>query len=85
MNAHSKVTRCTTTVFKSNRSQAVRIPKELAFADDVKKVVVRKVGKSLVITPVDALWDDFFAQPGCPDFPDRPPQGATQIREGFDD
>ncbi len=53
-----------TTIFKSNRSQAVRIPKELAFPDDVKKVIVRKVGKSLVITPPEDFWDDFFDQPG---------------------
>ncbi len=52
------------TIFKSNRSQAVRIPKDLAFPDSVKKVIIHKVGKSRVITPVDALWDDFFAQPG---------------------
>ena len=59
------------TLFKSNRSQAVRLPKELAFPDTVKKVVVRKVGTSRVITPVDALWDDFFDRSPNPDFPDR--------------
>lgn len=52
------------TIFKSNRLQAVRLPKELAFPDNVKKVIVRRVGKSVVLTPVDALWDDFFDQPG---------------------
>jgi antitoxin VapB len=72
-----------TTVFKSNRSQAVRIPKEMAFPDGVKRVVIRKVGKSRVITPVDALWDDFFDKPGIPDFPDRPPQGEFEDRESF--
>ncbi len=72
-----------TTIFKSNRSQAVRIPKEMAFPEGVKKVVVRRVGQSLVITPAEALWDDFFDLPGCPDFPDRPPQGELQEREPF--
>lgn len=57
MNAH-------TTIFKSNRSQAVRIPKHLAFPDGVKKVVVRRVGNSVIITPADAYWDDFFAKAG---------------------
>jgi antitoxin VapB len=42
----------------------LRIPKDLAFSGSVKKVIIRKVGKSRVITPVDALWDDFFALPG---------------------
>ena len=27
-------------VFKSNRSQAIRIPKDLAFPEDVKKVTI---------------------------------------------
>jgi antitoxin VapB len=80
MNAPAK-----TSLFKSNRSQAVRIPKELAFSEDVKKVIVRKVGKSLMITPEESFWDDFFDQPGCSDFPDRPPQGEYEIRESFDD
>lgn len=64
------------TIFKSNRSQAVRLPKELAFPDDVKKVIVRRVGKSVVITPVGALWDDFFDQPGIDivEPADLPPQ-----------
>jgi antitoxin VapB len=64
-------------VFKSNRSQAVRVPKELAFSEDVKEVYVIRRGKGLFIVPVDALWEDFFDQPPCPDFiepEDMPPQ-----------
>lgn len=57
-----------TTIFKSNRSQAVRLPKDVAFPEGVKRVIVRKVGKSRIITPVDALWDDLFAQLPCKDF-----------------
>lgn len=70
MNAPSHIPRRKrATVFKSNRSQAVRIPKELAFPDDVKEVYVIRKGKSLEITPVDALWDDFFARlPADDDF-----------------
>jgi len=59
------------TVFKSNRSQAVRLPKAVAFPDDVKELRVIKEGKSLRLVPVDALWDDFFNGEPCPDFPDR--------------
>lgn len=73
----------TSSLFKSNRSQAVRLPKDVAFAEDVKKVVVTRVGKSVVITPVEALWDDFFAQPGDPTFPERGPQPPSQERESF--
>jgi antitoxin VapB len=71
------------TLFKSNRSQAVRLPKDIAFPDGVKKVIVRKLGKSRIITPVDALWLDFFAAPGCPDFPEREAQPDYEERESF--
>ncbi len=78
MNAHSAIPqKKRAAVFKSNRSQAVRIPKELAFPDDVKEVYVIRRGKSLEITPVNAFWDDFFDRPPCPDFmepEDLPPQ-----------
>jgi antitoxin VapB len=40
------------TVFKSNRSQADRLSKALAFPDDVRHVEVIKVGHSRLITPV---------------------------------
>ena len=70
-------------VFKSNRSQAVRIPKEFAFAEGVGQVYVRREGTSLVLTPVDDFWDDFFDRPPCPDFPDRGPQGEYEVRETF--
>lgn len=61
-------------IFKSNRSQAVRIPKDFAFPEGLDRVVIRKVGKSLVLTPLDALWDDFFDEPGIDLGPrDQPP------------
>ena len=52
------------TLFKSNRSQAVRLPKELAFPEGVKQVAVRRQGKARVIAPADAAWDDFFEAAG---------------------
>lgn len=54
----------TATVFKSNRSQAVRLPKAVAFPDGVKELRVVRQGRALLLAPVDALWDDFFARPG---------------------
>lgn len=73
----------TSTLFKSNRSQAVRLPKDVAFPDGVKKVVVRKVGKSIVITPSEALWDDFFDEPGDLGFPERGAQPPPPERDLF--
>lgn len=47
-------------VFENNRTQAVRLPVETRFDKNIKKVVVRVVGKSRIITPVDHTWDTFF-------------------------
>jgi len=52
------------TVFTSNRSQAVRLPKAAAFPDDVKELRVIKEGRSLVLVPADAVWSDFLAGEG---------------------
>jgi antitoxin VapB len=53
-----------TTVFRSNRSQAVRLPKDVAFPEGVKEVTVLREGKRRVIVPANAVWDDFFDGPG---------------------
>jgi antitoxin VapB len=53
------------TVFQSNRSQAVRLPKDVAFPAGTREVTVLRDGKRRVITPADALWDDFFDAPGA--------------------
>ena len=84
MNAHSKI-EGTSRLFKLNRSQAVRIPKALAFADTVKDVVIRRRGNDIVISPKDSFWTDFFAQGPNPDFPERFPQGEYEERLSFDD
>ena len=49
------------TVFTSNRSQAVRLPKAVAFPDDVYQVDILKIGRSRVIVPQGKRWDDLFA------------------------
>lgn len=82
MNAHSKISR-TAALFKSNRSQAVRIPKDMEFPEGVKKVMIRKVGNQLIITPSDAFWDGFFDRGPNLDFPERFPQGEYEEREQF--
>jgi antitoxin VapB len=70
-----------TTLFRSNRSQAVRLPKDVAFPEGVQAVHVLRDGKRRVIVPADAVWDDFFDQPGI-DLPDRD-QPPAQDRDGF--
>lgn len=50
----------TGSVFVSNKTQAVRLPVEARFPDDVKKVVIRIVGNERILTPVENTWDSFF-------------------------
>ncbi len=47
-------------VFENNRTQAVRLPVGTRFPKDVKKVVVRVVGRDRILTPVAHTWDSFF-------------------------
>ena len=70
-----------TTLFHSNRSQAVRLPNDVAFPDDVRSVVILREGRRRVIVPADAIWDDFFDAPGV-DLGDRD-QPQVQDREAF--
>jgi antitoxin VapB len=70
-----------TTLFQSNRSQAVRLPKDVSFPPDVREVVILREGSRRIIVPVDSVWDDFFDGPGI-EFPDRD-QPAVQERETF--
>lgn len=51
------------TVFKSNRSQAVRLPKDVAFPEGVHEVEIIKVGNTRIISPVGHRWDAFFNGP----------------------
>lgn len=70
-----------TTLFQSNRSQAVRLPKDVAFPEGVRSVAILKEGKRRVIVPADALWDDFFDAAGV-DLGDRD-QPGPQSRDRF--
>jgi len=70
-----------TTVFQSNRSQAVRLPKDVAFPEGVKEVRVLRDGKRRVIVPASAVWDDFFDAPRV-DLGERV-QPPVQVREDF--
>ena len=50
----------TTTVFTTNRSQAIRLPAELRLPDNVKRVDVRARGCERIIAPLGQTWDSFF-------------------------
>jgi len=75
----------TGSVFVNNRTQAVRLPAETRFPDDVKQVEVRAVGKDRVLSPIDSSWDSFFLSNDyvSDDFiEERAPQ-EQQEREAF--
>lgn len=71
-------------VFKSNRSQAIRLPKAAAFPDDVKRVDVVTVGRARIIAPAGEAWDSWFEGAGVSaDFMSERDQPAEQEREAF--
>jgi antitoxin VapB len=48
------------TVFMTNNSQAVRLPKAVAFPEEVHQVEIIKLGHSRLVSPVGQRWDEFF-------------------------
>ena len=70
-----------TTVFGFNRSQAVRLPKDVAFPEGMKDVSMLRDGKRRIIVPADSVWDDVFDALGVDlGARDQPP---TQARDCF--
>ena len=69
-----------TALFQTNRSQAVRLAKDVAFPPGVHEVSVLRDGNRRVIVPANATWDDFFDAPGIDIEREQPP---VQEREAF--
>ncbi len=67
-----------TTVFQSNRSQAVRLPKDVAFPDGVREVAILREGRRRVIVPAGAVWDDFFEGEGVDLGPREQPEAQAR-------
>ena len=71
-----------TKIFKSNRSQAVRLSKEIAFPESVKDVEITAIGNKRVIAPLGQSWDDWFEARGVSsDFMTERRQPEDQVRE----
>lgn len=75
----------TGTVFKNNSTQAVRLPVDARFPDNVKKVSVRIVGQDRILTPFANTWDSFFLQGTAvtDDFMTERASQEQQERESF--
>ena len=72
----------TTKIFKSNKSQAVRLPKAVELPPSVKEVSIVAIGNKRIITPIEDSWDAWFDNPQVTDdFMSDREQPADQSRE----
>ena len=68
-------------VFKSNKSQAVRLPKAVALPDTVKQVDIVPLGRARLIAPAGESWNSWFESEGVTDdFMESREQPAGQRR-----
>ena len=72
----------TTPLFSNNRSQAVRLPKAVAFPPGVRAVTIHVEGPSRVLTPVGRGWEEWFsrAERATDDFFAQRDQGTAEER-----
>jgi antitoxin VapB len=70
-----------TTVSQTNRSQAVRLPKGVAFPAKVREVTILRDGPRRITVPAHLVWYDLFDSPGI-DIGERE-QPPVQRRESF--
>ncbi|HJT87683.1 MAG TPA: type II toxin-antitoxin system VapB family antitoxin [Bryobacteraceae bacterium] len=61
-------------IFKNNRSQAVRLPKEFQFK--TQEVFIRKVGQDVVLSPRPLDWSSYLAEA---------PVASADFMEGIED
>ena len=52
-------------IFTNGGSQAVRLPKSVRFADDQREVLVRRVGRKVILEPADEWSADFVEALGA--------------------
>ncbi|MEZ5479366.1 MAG: type II toxin-antitoxin system VapB family antitoxin [Thiolinea sp.] len=78
------MTVATTKIFKSNKSQAVRLPKAVELPESVKEVRIVAVGNKRIITPASESWDEWFDSPQVSDdFMNEPEQPVDQDRDSL--
>lgn len=75
----------TASLFRNGANQAVRLPQDLRFPDDVRVVEIRRVGKKLLLSAASPGWSEFFADPTpvgedfLLDRDDPPPQRRSRL------
>lgn len=71
-------------VFKTNQSQAIRLPKSVALPESVKRVDVVILGRSRLIAPEGESWDSWFSgESVSEDFMSSRDQPSDQARSDF--
>ncbi len=68
--------------FRSNKSQAVRLPKAVEFPDSVREVSIVVQGVSRIVAPADLVWDNWFDAPAVSaDFMENREQPVQEDRD----
>ncbi|WP_150462464.1 type II toxin-antitoxin system VapB family antitoxin [Nesterenkonia ebinurensis] len=73
-----------TKLFYTNRTQAVRLPKEIAYEEDDRDILAYRRGDQIVLAPMAKDWDEWFSDPrfgASEDFMADPRQPEFNERE----
>jgi antitoxin VapB len=78
---HAPMTK-TAKIFLTNRSQAVRLPKEFQFK--TREVFIRKEGNEVILSPRPSDWNEYLAEGpvGSPDYMENVEDLPVQERRG---
>jgi antitoxin VapB len=75
----------TVSVFRNNRNQAIRLPKDLEFPG-VTEMTIEREGDAIVLRPVRPSWTSFAGEPRAdPDFFQDRPAVIEEGRFSLDD
>ena len=73
-------------LFRNGGSQAVRLPRDCRFPEGESEVLVRRVGRRVILEPLDEWSEDFLSSLGSlGDEIERPKRvPITKLRNPFD-
>ena len=79
----------TVSIFRNNRNQAIRLPKEFEF-EGVTELTIEKQGDTILLRPVRPSWSSFLDEPRADaaflsERPDLIEEGRFSLKEGKSD
>jgi antitoxin VapB len=79
----------TVSIFRNNRNQAIRLPKEFEF-QGVTELTIEKQGDTILLRPVRPSWSSFLAEPRADaaflsERPDLIEEGRFSLQDGTSD